>query len=262
MLLVVVVIISISLTECFVFRLPQTVETAPALRRLSSSTASWTSFALSLTNSNEIDSKINDDEEGEYEDSSTNVNGGTAPPPVDRYNSRHRRKMLLSMLAVATSADPMRKLAAHATTSTKTPGASSLSSTVATAAAGEASTVVPGYDVDNIKFPVVDIMKPPADDREYLVDRLEENGLRVVYCSDPSSNEAGAAMDVHVGACSDPVDIPGLAHVSTTQSPRIFFIFIKLDLIYSASLLISFYPLSKSASIGEKLTNRCKNIFI
>lgn len=62
-----------------------------------------------------------------------------------------------------------------------------------------------------ISFPVVDIMKPPPDDREYLVDVLS-NGLRVVYCSDPSSNEAGAAMDVHVGACSDPDDIPGLAH--------------------------------------------------
>jgi insulysin len=54
-------------------------------------------------------------------------------------------------------------------------------------------------------------MKPPPDDRQYRVSILP-NGLRVVICSDPSSNEAGAAMDVHVGACSDPPTIRGLAH--------------------------------------------------
>mmetsp|Transcript_36103 Transcript_36103/g.86758 ORF Transcript_36103/g.86758 Transcript_36103/m.86758 type:complete len:835 (-) Transcript_36103:4855-7359(-) len=215
LLVVVVGFVSISVVECFVLRLPQTVENASALRPASSSAASWTStrswtsLDLSWTNSNGmITTKIDNDDEG---DDNPNMNEGTESA-VDRYSSMHRRKMLLSMLAVATSADPMTKLVAHASTTTETPGASSVSSTVATAAATEASTVVPGYDVDSINFPVVDIMKPPADDREYLVDRLEENGLRVVYCSDPSSNEAGAAMDVHVGACSDPVDIPGLAH--------------------------------------------------
>lgn len=127
-----------------------------------------------------------------------------------------RRKMLMGLLAVATSTDPMTRLVAaranaatdmEMTTTTSTLAASSFSS----------SSTVPGYDLEGIKFPVVDIMKPPADDRECLVDMLE-NGLRVVYCSDPSSNEAGAAMDVHVGACSDPKDIPGLAHVSESFS--------------------------------------------
>jgi len=38
------------------------------------------------------------------------------------------------------------------------------------------------------------------------------NGLRVTLVSDPSSNAAAAAMDVHVGATSDPSQIPGMAH--------------------------------------------------
>ncbi|OEU15623.1 Peptidase_M16-domain-containing protein [Fragilariopsis cylindrus CCMP1102] len=57
----------------------------------------------------------------------------------------------------------------------------------------------------------INVMKPPPDKRDYTVEILE-NGLRVIYCSDPSSTEAGCAMDVHVGATSDPNDIPGLAH--------------------------------------------------
>ena len=57
----------------------------------------------------------------------------------------------------------------------------------------------------------VKIMMPPNDDRDYVAFKLD-NGLRVLLCSDPTSSEAGAAMDVHVGACSDPVAVPGLAH--------------------------------------------------
>ena len=48
----------------------------------------------------------------------------------------------------------------------------------------------------------------PSDDRDYVVYMLK-NGLRVVLASDPTSNEAGAAMDVHVGATSDPWKVPG-----------------------------------------------------
>lgn len=56
------------------------------------------------------------------------------------------------------------------------------------------------------------IIKPPLDESEYITYTLN-NGLRVLLCSDPSpSNEAAAAMDVHVGACSDPDYLPGLAH--------------------------------------------------
>mmetsp|Transcript_24900 Transcript_24900/g.45085 ORF Transcript_24900/g.45085 Transcript_24900/m.45085 type:complete len:1154 (+) Transcript_24900:107-3568(+) len=58
---------------------------------------------------------------------------------------------------------------------------------------------------------VIDIIKPPLDNRQYETYTLP-NGLRVLLCSDPSSNTAAAAMDVHVGACADPVEVPGLAH--------------------------------------------------
>lgn len=53
------------------------------------------------------------------------------------------------------------------------------------------------------------IIKPPLDEREYYAFDLE-NGLRVLLCSDPSSNDSGAAMDVHVGAFSDPIEVPGM----------------------------------------------------
>lgn len=58
---------------------------------------------------------------------------------------------------------------------------------------------------------VEDLILPPLDESDYLAYTLE-NGLRVLLCSDPSSTAAGAAMDVHVGACSDPIQVPGLAH--------------------------------------------------
>eukprot|EP00980_Cylindrotheca_fusiformis_P020700 scaffold7738_cov133-Cylindrotheca_fusiformis.AAC.9 len=57
----------------------------------------------------------------------------------------------------------------------------------------------------------IDIIKPPTDDRDYVAYILD-NGLKVVLCSDPLSTEAGAAMDCHVGACSDPKEVRGLAH--------------------------------------------------
>ena len=34
----------------------------------------------------------------------------------------------------------------------------------------------------------------------------------MLLCSDPASVQSAVAMNVHVGACSDPVEIPGLAH--------------------------------------------------
>jgi len=56
------------------------------------------------------------------------------------------------------------------------------------------------------------IIKPPLDNRVYEAYTLPKNGLRVLLCSDPTSTSVAAAMDVHVGACSDPDTVPGLAH--------------------------------------------------
>lgn len=100
-----------------------------------------------------------------------------------------RRKLLFSMLAAGTGSAVL------------TPPSPSH------AEGGQDTTAVPSIDWENIG----EIMKPPLDDRDYMAYRMP-NGLRVILCSDPLSNEAGAAMDVHVGACSDPKEIPGLAH--------------------------------------------------
>lgn len=57
----------------------------------------------------------------------------------------------------------------------------------------------------------VTIIKPPLDKRTYDTFTLP-NGLKVLLCSDPASTTSAVAMNVHVGACSDPIEIPGLAH--------------------------------------------------
>lgn len=58
------------------------------------------------------------------------------------------------------------------------------------------------------------VIRPPLDKRQYEVYTLP-NGLKVLLCSDPTSTAAAVGMNVHVGACSDPVEIPGL--VSTVR---------------------------------------------
>lgn len=57
----------------------------------------------------------------------------------------------------------------------------------------------------------VAITKSLNDDRSYRGINLE-NGLKVVLVSDPTTDKAAAALDVHVGHLSDPWHLPGLAH--------------------------------------------------
>ncbi|KAI2489037.1 hypothetical protein MHU86_25560 [Fragilaria crotonensis] len=109
-------------------------------------------------------------------------------------DSISRRQLLFSMLASAGSLSP-----------------------VMFGQPGPASASQGAIDIDAaapvISYPsaTTNIMKPPLDNRDYEYFTLK-NGLRVLLCSDPTTNEAAAAMDVHVGACSDPAEIPGLAH--------------------------------------------------
>ena len=81
--------------------------------------------------------------------------------------------------------------------------------TPTTAVADAVTSTITASDLED--WSNVNIIKPPSDDRDYLAYILP-NGLKVLLCSDPLSNEAGAAMDVHVGACSDPNEVRGLAH--------------------------------------------------
>ena len=112
------------------------------------------------------------------------------PVELDRDGVR-RRYLLFSILAGASASPLVRATAAQAQQQL-------LEQDLEATAAADSATLT-------------DIIKPPTDKREYAAFTLD-NGLRVLLCNDPSSNEAGAAMDVHVGACSDPVNTKGLAH--------------------------------------------------
>jgi hypothetical protein len=107
-------------------------------------------------------------------------------PSIDLDHIR-RRQLLLSMLATMTTADP--SIARCETLN---------------------DSLVEQEQIplsNRASLPIV----PPLDDRQYQALTLE-NGLRVFLCSDNTSKDLAAAMDVHVGACSDPKTIPGLAH--------------------------------------------------
>ncbi|GAA5812303.1 hypothetical protein MFLAVUS_005754 [Mucor flavus] len=53
--------------------------------------------------------------------------------------------------------------------------------------------------------------KPANDEREYRLIKLA-NQLEVLLISDPDTDRASAALDVHVGSLSDPENLQGLAH--------------------------------------------------
>ena len=55
------------------------------------------------------------------------------------------------------------------------------------------------------------IVKSPTDQRSYEYFVLD-NGMKALVISDPDTDKAAAALDVHVGHMSDPKDRQGLAH--------------------------------------------------
>lgn len=57
----------------------------------------------------------------------------------------------------------------------------------------------------------VEIERSPADTRSYRALTLA-NGLQALVVSDPSTDEAAAALDVNVGSANDPEGRPGMAH--------------------------------------------------
>ncbi|KAJ3241012.1 Insulinase (Peptidase M16) [Chytriomyces hyalinus] len=56
-----------------------------------------------------------------------------------------------------------------------------------------------------------DIRRPDLDDRQYRIITLP-NRLEALLVSDPATDRAAAALDVHVGHLCDPAEAPGLAH--------------------------------------------------
>ena len=114
-------------------------------------------------------------------------------------DSAARRRILFSMIATASSAPLMASGGAAVAVGTAEVSGAAATAT-ATSAAGAA------FFAKNDE-----ILKSPKDRRKYEAYTLA-NGLRMFLCSDPSSQEAAAAMDVHVGATSDPPEVQGLAH--------------------------------------------------
>lgn len=107
-------------------------------------------------------------------------------------DDERRRQLLFSMLAAAAGSSAMRAPPAQAVTT------------------AEDLKTIQQQSLSTPDF--FDVIKPPLDDSDYVAYTLD-SGLRVLLCSDPyQSNDAAAAMDVHVGACSDPDAVPGLAH--------------------------------------------------
>ena len=110
----------------------------------------------------------------------------------DDADSATRRRLVLSLM----TSSSLVPLVGNAATS-------SSSSTTIAATAESAAT-----QTDHKTYTVI---IPPLDKREYVTYTMP-NGLNVLLVSDPASTTAACAMNVHVGACSDPAEVRGLAH--------------------------------------------------
>jgi hypothetical protein len=56
-----------------------------------------------------------------------------------------------------------------------------------------------------------EVIKSESDNRQYRAVVLKNN-LKVMLVSDPTTDKAAAAMDVHIGSLTDPWELPGLLH--------------------------------------------------
>mgnify|MGYP000918070277 CR=1 FL=1 len=65
------------------------------------------------------------------------------------------------------------------------------------------------FDIMNMEKFTYGISK--NDKRKYELFSLE-NGLKVILCSDETSNISATSLNINIGSSSDPNDILGLAH--------------------------------------------------
>jgi insulysin len=82
-------------------------------------------------------------------------------------------------------------------------------------AVNAASSVISDIEYSTIPYvPAVgnEVIKHATDERKYKAFTLAKNGLRVLVISDPTASRSACAIDVHVGAFSDPPEVPGIAH--------------------------------------------------
>lgn len=162
--------------------------------RSSSSSSSFcatrplSSFPLFLGATAQSDHVPNGDQQDEASKASAASSTSLTTDP-DRVR---RRQLLWSMLAAVSTAPLVPQEQATAADN---------------ALVDETATLALGSELVNSV-----IIQSPLDDRNYRSIVLPGNALRILLCSDPSTNEAAVAMDVHVGATSDPAAVPGLAH--------------------------------------------------
>ncbi|KAJ3087149.1 hypothetical protein HK102_011718, partial [Quaeritorhiza haematococci] len=100
----------------------------------------------------------------------------------------------------------------HAETTPETAGGQSESPqghTVTSAPTLPTSTITSGWRGVTEVFE--NVRKPDQDDRSYRLLTLE-SGLQALCISDPTTDKASAALDVHVGHLCDPDEVAGLAH--------------------------------------------------
>lgn len=138
----------------------------------------------------------------------------------DDPDSTARRQIILSLL----SASSLAPFAANAIGDTDSASLVKSAPLVTADVANAASASTVGETVK--------VLKPPLDLRAYETYELP-NGLKVLLCSDPTSTTAAAGMNVHVGACSDPKEVPGLVRfmkwwfvISSRYFRRILAIFV------------------------------------
>ena len=90
-------------------------------------------------------------------------------------------------------------------TSLKAVQAADVQNDVVTVCKPDLSSIIEMEPFNNV------VRTKPLDERQFRAIELD-NKLRVLLVSDPSSSRSAAAMDVKVGAFSDPREVPGLAH--------------------------------------------------
>lgn len=177
----------------FAFHCPSAIVVRPSIAN--KSVSKWSSFTRRNLKYQEDDPLVQQSASLPQFDPNPPIHHPQPPvesPSVAGVDDKRRRQLLFTMLA------------AMAATTAPVAEASMMEPTV---------VLAEGEEALRKKVFFTDIIKSPLDECQYLAYTLD-NGLRVLLCSDPvsSSNEAAAAMDIHVGACSDPSTVPGLAH--------------------------------------------------
>eukprot|EP00956_Cyclotella_meneghiniana_P027144 scaffold60314_cov74-Cyclotella_meneghiniana.AAC.3 len=179
-------LLTLSLLQCIIC-LPSALAFAPSQRATTLHTKNSNARIIHHWHRPSVSAAAVDDDNDSTNDYSSLADSPTASLSAD---SITRRRLVLSLLA----------------TSSILPA--SASSALADTTSASSSSQLIGNNVESSSTRVI---KPPLDKRQYETYTLP-NGLKVLLCSDPTTTSAAVGMNVHVGACSDPVEIPGLAH--------------------------------------------------